>query len=71
MPRMVFPRSDGFCTHPLTGMRVFLRRNQPWPADDELVTEKPHLFTTLEEMAGDVEQASSAPGERRRARRPQ
>lgn len=70
MSKMVFPRSDGFCTHPLTGMRVFLRRNQPWSADDELVREKPHLFALIEELTGEVEQASAAPGDRRRTRRP-
>lgn len=69
MPKMVFARSDGFTTHPETGLRVHLRRNQPWPEDDPLVEAKPHLFATVEELAG-VEQASSAPGERRRSRRP-
>ena len=68
MPRMVFARSDGFVTHPETGLRVHLRRNQPWPEDDPLVEAKPDLFATLEELSG-VEQASSAPGERRRSRR--
>lgn len=69
MPRMVFARSDGFTTHPETGLRVHLRRNQPWSDDDPLVIERPHLFASLEELSG-VEQASSAPGERRRSRRP-
>lgn len=68
MPRMVFARSDGFTTHPETGMRIMLRRNQPWPDDDPLVLLRPHLFATLEELSG-VEQASSAPGERRRTKR--
>lgn len=70
MPRMVFSRNDGFSTHPVTGLRVHLRRNQPWPDDDPLVLRYPHLFATLEELTG-VEQASSAPGERRRSRRVQ
>jgi len=68
MSRMVFARSDGFTTNPETGLRVMLRRNQPWPEDDPLVLARPHLFATLEELSG-VEQASAGPGERRRTRR--
>lgn len=69
MSRMVFARSDGFTTHPQTGMRVHLRKDAPWPADDPLVVSRPDLFASLEELSG-VEQASKAPGERRRSRRP-
>lgn len=69
MSKMVFARSDGFTTHPETGLRVHLRRNQPWPDDDPLVVARPHLFATLDDLTG-VEQASSVPGERRRSRRP-
>lgn len=63
--RLALPKSDGFVTHPATGMRVMLRRNDEWPADDPLVQARPDLFRILDV----VEQASAEPGVRRQVRR--
>jgi hypothetical protein len=68
---VVFAISEGFATHPVSGLRVHLRRDAPWPADDPLVRALPHLFASLAELTKDrpVESASQAPGERRTVKR--
>ena len=68
---VVFAKSEGFTTHPVSGLRVHLRKDAPWPADDPLVRARPHLFATLAELIKDspVESATQIPGERRTVRR--
>lgn len=68
---VVFARNEGFITHPVSGLRVHLRKDAPYPADDPLVRARPHLFATLAELTRDhpVESASQAPGERRTVKR--
>lgn len=48
----------------VNGVPVVLRENDPYDSDDPVVREHPWAFQS------DVEQATSAPGERRNARRP-
>ena len=60
----------------LTSIVYLLTAGEPWAADDPLVRERPHLFSAEppapnfpRRSAPAVEQATSAPGERRGGRR--
>lgn len=62
--------STATCTtrHPDTGMVVRLRPGQLFAADDPLVVARPGLFEPVAIAAAEIEQASKAPGEKRRKR---
>lgn len=63
--------------HPEAGVMVVPRRDQPYPADDPLVIAYPWMFVLEGESrptppapeSVPIEQATAAPGERRRTRR--
>lgn len=64
----------GMVRHPETHEMTTLDPRQPYWSDDPIVQAYPDMFATDEQLArehGEVEQATAAPGEKRRTRRQQ